>query len=466
MLKKILAVIFAMLALLALSACGLFSPAQTEEVMTFDVSEFTESEPVTIVDTGEEDASIDDTSETTADDTPSFDVVGTFACSSSYFMGEYFIENPEMVSRISFEEDGTCSVYVNYLQGGCFLPGEYNLFEKEIHIKIDASGTPVDGYVLEEYVLYIKDEDSLEINKELYTIKANDPLTRVVESKPAYTEPPLTEEELAMKVPEFLDEDQQALFRKATNVYAHLWGSYADLIEYEEALEQKIDKTKYARVRDENGRVYTISRGLYKDWDNFTTLVHSVFTEEAFAKQNSNLYFVEHNGKLAFDNNVGRKNYKYNPYFEEEFELVSKTDSEVIFSITAYYSSWSALSPKELAKNMKYESMEQREERLKAGWEWTESYTVSMVKTEDGWRFAEFHDAEIDAKEVTENKHYSFIGTYIWRYSSVEDALEDENTETIPRITFYEDGTCKILFRLKRVFVNLTESTVLKILQS
>ncbi len=64
MLKKTLAIILTITILLALSACGLFSPAQTEEeVMTFDVSEFTEREALTTVDTTEVTAE-EDTSDT------------------------------------------------------------------------------------------------------------------------------------------------------------------------------------------------------------------------------------------------------------------------------------------------------------------------------------------------------------------------------------------------------------------
>ena len=72
MLKKTLAVILTITTLLALSACGLFPSAQTdEEVVTFDVSEFTktESEVDTTVntselDTTEAESSEEDTAET------------------------------------------------------------------------------------------------------------------------------------------------------------------------------------------------------------------------------------------------------------------------------------------------------------------------------------------------------------------------------------------------------------------
>ena len=66
MLKRTLAIILTITALLSLSACGLFLPAKTnDEVVTFDVSAFTkaESEVDTTVDTTEVTPEVESSSE-------------------------------------------------------------------------------------------------------------------------------------------------------------------------------------------------------------------------------------------------------------------------------------------------------------------------------------------------------------------------------------------------------------------
>ena len=179
-------------------------------------------------------------------------------------------------------------------------------------------------------------------------------------------EPPFTEHELLLEVPDFLDLEQQILYRKAYSVYRHRWGGDTRYIEYDETLDyyERIPETKA-----EKGYLI-VSSGRYQNWDDYMKLMLSVFTEEFHNKKNSGeLKFHEHNGKLQYYG--GSKGGPSLKVGKDEFELISKTDNEIVFNLIGYY--W-ATYPYD-------ENTEVNEKK----------YTIRMVMTESGWRFDEFH---------------------------------------------------------------------------
>ena len=96
----------------------------------------------------------------------------------------------------------------------------------------------------------------------------------------------------------------------------------------------------------------------------------SVFTEEFHNKKNSGeRKFHEHNGKLQYYS--GSKGGRSLNVGEDEFELISKTENEIVFNLIGHY--W-ATYPYD-------ENTEVNEKK----------YTIRMVMTESGWRFDEFH---------------------------------------------------------------------------
>jgi hypothetical protein len=190
--------------------------------------------------------------------------------------------------------------------------------------------------------------------------------------------PPLSKEDFDLPVPDFLDFEQQLLYRRAHNAYLHLWGGSAELIEYPEFLREPIDKSKYQTIEDENGRIYTISQGYFKDWSDFKRkLIGSIFTENLFNEKNSDLIYINHNGMLAFDNSVTRETPKYKICSEDEFEIVSKNDHEIVFKVISHY-----------------EDNNENKENL------TEEFTIRMVMTKSGWRFDEFHVAPLESSST------------------------------------------------------------------
>ena len=206
------------------------------------------------------------------------------------------------------------------------------------------------------------------------------------ESEWLMNEPPLSEAELAESVPDFLDEDQQLLYRRAKNVYEHLFGPATIAVEYYETLDYPL--SEYTYEENERGWRYLVSQGRYRDWDDFMRLVLSVFTEDLFLERNNGIY-IERDGKLTFlDAAAGGSQY-YNPNFQDEFELLSKSDDEIVFDVIGHYSQIHPYAN---------ESYEERDRRVAEGWEFTDRFTIRMVNTESGWRFDEFYNPGIDER--------------------------------------------------------------------
>ncbi len=258
-------------------------------------------------------------------------------------------------------------------------------------------------------------------------------------------EPPLSEYELTMSVPEFLDEEQQMLYRKARNVYLHVCGNSTASVEYEETLDYPLNN--YESFQNERGWRYMISQGRYQKWDDFTALVYSVFTEDFFNSRNTSPAFIEYNGKLVFldADKGGVSCYNYN--FDDKFRLVSKTDTEIVFELIAHYS---YIWPRE------GESFDERDARVRSGWEWTDKFTIRMVLTDAGWRFDEFYNPAVD-----EHKWWLTASLYeistplntlcervckgeisygdILKYKTFENAVAIKISETVGRDIYWDD---------------------------
>lgn len=200
-------------------------------------------------------------------------------------------------------------------------------------------------------------------------------------------EPPLSELDLSIAVPDFLDEEQQLLYRRAKNVYRHLFGNVTINVEYLETLDYPL--SDYVYDTNDMGWIYLHSQGRYQNWNDFMELVLSVFTEDFFLVKNKNNLFIERGGKLTFLDAAGGGSQYYNSYFQDEFELISESDTEIVFYVIGHYSQ---------IRPYVNESYEERDQRIMNSWEYTDKFTIRMVLTQSGWRFDEFYDAEIDER--------------------------------------------------------------------
>lgn len=199
----------------------------------------------------------------------------------------------------------------------------------------------------------------------------------------------LSERSLNIPVPDFLDKDQQLLYRQAFEIYTSLFGGDTSGV----CMGDEDKFPDMAETVERNGIPYTKATGRYAVWADFDAMIHSVFTNNFWRGRNSRgdnySTFIGIDGALYYVN-AAKGHYYRNENFPDTFKLNSKTDDEIIFTLTGYYSSpW----PNE------GETSEQRDQRLLNGWEYTLDFEIKLVRTADGWRFDQFYGTAADEKE-------------------------------------------------------------------
>lgn len=207
-------------------------------------------------------------------------------------------------------------------------------------------------------------------------------------------EPPLDEEALDIAVPDFLSEDQQALYRRAYSLYMHMFGGETSEVEYSETLEMDVFPPKDYETVIFKSIPYLLSQGRYSNWNDFDAVIHSVFTDSFWISHNEDEknipVYTEKNNKLCFRDISKGCGYLYNRNFLDEFRLVEQTDHSVTFTLIGHYS---------LAYPKTDETFEQRDERLRNEYEYTLEFPMKMILTSNGWRFDEFHSALADERD-------------------------------------------------------------------
>lgn len=203
-------------------------------------------------------------------------------------------------------------------------------------------------------------------------------------------EPPLLEIDLEIPVPEFLDAEQQTLYRRAYILYGMIFACTTEnRYDYIDALNPYpnepwrdfyVGETRYAYVR-----------GRYRNWADFDAMVHNIFTDRWFQEWNT-----MPNGLPKYQEKDGRTcaitliRFGYgarNEYFPDTFTLLEQTEDCIRFSLAGYYSHCGLLEG---------ETSEECTARLKAGYEYTEEFEIVLVRQEDGWRFDAFYTTDLD----------------------------------------------------------------------
>lgn len=205
-------------------------------------------------------------------------------------------------------------------------------------------------------------------------------------------EPPLTQEDLEQPVPQFLEPELQQLYRRARNVYHHLFIETTGS-EYSDTLEPGTFPETPPDTFEEDGLFYQYSRGRYKDWGDFDALVHSVFTDRLFQSLNrieghSSGLYQERDGMMCFVDLIRPNAHTRNPNFEDTFVLLEQTEDLIRFHVVGYYS---------FPYPLEGEDYGRRDARLRAGYEYTEEFELVLVNTSAGWRFDTFYDTSVDA---------------------------------------------------------------------
>lgn len=207
-------------------------------------------------------------------------------------------------------------------------------------------------------------------------------------SAPApFPEIPLDDYSLSIAVPDFLDADQQLLYRQAHAMYSCMFGGDTSGI----CLGEEDQFPNLNDLAEQNGITYTKATGRYAAWPDFDAMIHALFTDQFWTRRNSQV-FIGIDGALYYLN-AARGSYYRNKNFPDTFRLDARTGDEIAFTLTGYYSSpWPAEG----------ESSQQRDQRLRDGWEYTMDFPIRLVRTADGWRFDEFHTTAGDQKGPAE----------------------------------------------------------------
>lgn len=200
-------------------------------------------------------------------------------------------------------------------------------------------------------------------------------------------EPPLTQTDLLKPVPDFLTAGQQNLYLRALKFYNA--ANAADTSAIDSAFEGETYESYETYKQGTNQ--YLISRGRYKNWEDFTAVVDSLFTSQGYQTSIRQI-FLECDGKLCFIDAGKGSGMTYNKNFTDEFELLEQTDEMIRFNVIGHYSQ---LYP------LKDETNEQQNKRLNESFEYTQRFPITLVLTEKGWRFEEFHDTFTDQGDYT-----------------------------------------------------------------
>lgn len=198
-------------------------------------------------------------------------------------------------------------------------------------------------------------------------------------------EPPLTKDELLKKSPDFLTEEQQNLYLRTQKFYVAANASVTTAID---SMFEGETKEPY-RTFNLDSEVYIISRGRYKKWDDFVSVIDGLFTTNGW-RTSIRQIFIECDGNLCFKDGEKGSGMTYNQNFQDDFELLEQTESIIRFKVIGHYSQLYPLIN---------ESNEEQEKRLKDNFEYTQEFIIVLVLTENGWRFDEFHDTFIDQGE-------------------------------------------------------------------
>lgn len=186
---------------------------------------------------------------------------------------------------------------------------------------------------------------------------------------------PLDEYAQAAPVPDFLDSDQQLIYRQAYTMYDHIFGPNTE----------EVDNWPGGSGYQGGGAVdgYVPATGLYHNWSDFEEAVLSVFTREFWDARNNwgdgSPVYTNIDGQLYYIA-AARGNTGNNTYFPETFRLVDQTEDAVSFTVTAHYTEHPGDVPPE-----------GWDAYLRSRWDYSIEFPIRMVRTEQGWRFDEFY---------------------------------------------------------------------------
>ena len=177
------------------------------------------------------------------------------------------------------------------------------------------------------------------------------------------------------EAPDFLTEEQQALYRKAYTAYKQ-FALYTD----------GFGSTEYNPVTvEEYDNSFYVGNGSITTWKDYETAMLGLFTSDYLEELNLTVteledgttlryaHFADYQGQLAYSDGARGSNNAYIP--PDTFELISQTEDEIRFYVIGTY-----------------HAEEENEEGMLV---WTDEtiqqkYEIVLTHTENGWRFSKF----------------------------------------------------------------------------
>ena len=259
---------------------------------------------------------------------------------------------------------------------------------------------------------------------------------------------PLDERALSRAVPDFLTEEQQALYRQAFALYDAMFGGETTGID--RVFPAADGQTEYGEYKPDGSDYTYISSHSRWSWADFDRVVHGLFTDRLWAECNETDFsgspsiYIEHDGQLyILDCSYSEEN--YNNSFPEEYALTAQTDERIDFTVTAHYSyiypRWD-------------ETCAERDKRLETSYEYTRTYPVTLVYTDAGWRFDVFTTPSQEDGEWEGVDETDFYDVRV-PFSDAEPPISAATRMYIPVPDFLTEEQQSLFYRAYELYGNM-----------
>ena len=197
-------------------------------------------------------------------------------------------------------------------------------------------------------------------------------------------EPYLSSQDLQVPVPDFLTDEQKLLYLRAYKMMLIRIGTYAiDDTQYFPCDNPDTTRT-YTDTISVDGYEYTPALNHYRQWDSFYSTLRGIFTEgfldSDYLSSDGVTYFRPIEGNMYYISTERGFDPGYNQDSTSmDFTLQEETPDKIVIQVTATY----AID----------ESSSQafRQAVLDGLISNTKNYSITLVRSDDGWRFSQFN---------------------------------------------------------------------------
>ena len=197
-------------------------------------------------------------------------------------------------------------------------------------------------------------------------------------------EPYLSSQDLQVPVPDFLTDEQKLLYLRAYKMMLIRIGTYAiDDTQYFPCDNPDTTRT-YTDTISVDGYEYTPALNHYRQWDSFYSTLRGIFTEgfldSDYLSFDGVTYFRPIEGNMYYISTERGFDPGYNQDSTSmDFTLQEETPDKIVIQVTATY----AIDESS--------SQSFRQAVLDGLISNTKNYSITLVRSDDGWRFSQFN---------------------------------------------------------------------------